>query len=76
MTFDDAGIYEEIFMKSGDAIEKVNISVATEEGAERALTESILTFINNTSNRLVLRFDAVTDLPKPFGSRINSSSDI
>ena len=43
MTFDDAGIYEEIFMKSGDAIEKVNISVATEEGDQ---VERIIIDIN------------------------------
>jgi len=76
MTFDNAGIYEEALMRPGEALNKVNITVASEEGQERSLTENILNFINNVENTSVLRFDAVTDLESPFGARINSSSDI
>ena len=76
MTFDNAGIYEEAFTSVGDAIEKVNVSVATKEGQEKALTENILSFINSGTGVPVLRFDAVTDSVSPFGSRIDSPSDI
>ena len=76
MTFDNAGIYDEALMRPGEAFNKVNITVATEEDHENFLIERILNFINTKESNQVLRFDAVSNISPPFGARINSSSDI
>lgn len=76
MTFDNAGIYEEAFMNPGEAIEKVNITVKSIEGEELSLVSSILNFVTSQGGVNILRFDAVLDGKKVFGSNINSSADI
>jgi len=59
LTFDDAGIYEESFMSPGEAIEKVNISVASIEDREVELIEDILNFVSLDNDIFVMKFDAV-----------------
>ena len=59
LTFDDAGVYEESFMSPGEAIEKVNISVASIEYREVELIEDILNFVSLDNDIFVMKFDAV-----------------
>ena len=75
ITFDNAGIYEEVFSSPGDAIEKVNLSIATNEGEEDRLISSILSFMTSNTGSPILRFNAILNTG-PAGSNIQSSSDI
>ncbi len=82
LTFDDAGIYEESFMRPGEAIEKVNITVAAVQSRETQLIEDILNFISLNNNVFVMKFDAVnkvsnfrfSDVTSPLNLSVKVSS--
>jgi len=76
MTFDDAGIYEESFMNIGEAIEKVNISVAASDGHEVDLIVDILNFISANNNKFIMRFDAVNNTSNMRFSDVSSSTNL
>ena len=76
MTFDDAGIYDESFMNIGEAIEKVNISVAAAESREVNLIEDILNFISTEERQFVMKFDAVNNVSNMRFSDVSSSANL
>ena len=76
MTFDDAGVYDESFMNVGEAIEKVNISVAAAESREVNLIEDILNFISSEERQFVMRFDAVNNVSNMRFSDVSSSANL
>ena len=76
MTFDDAGLYDESFMNVGEAIEKVNISVAAAESREVNLIEDILNFISSEERQFVMRFDAVNNVSNMRFSDVSSSANL
>ena len=61
MRFDDAGIYDDVFLASTEGMPKARIDVPCEVGTEVALIEQILTFLTKEGGKSVMRFDAVTN---------------
>ena len=76
MTFDDAGVYDESFMNVGEAIEKVNISIAAAQSRGVNLIEDILNFISSEGRQSVMRFDAVNNVSDMRFSDVSSSSNL
>ena len=61
MRFDDAGIYDDVFLASTEGMPKARIDIPCEVGTEVALIEQILTFLTKEGGKSVMRFDAVTN---------------
>ena len=76
MTFDNAGIYDEVFAIPGEALNKVNITVACDEDQEIRLVKNILNFISIQSGTNILSFDAVEETSLFSAAKIESRFDI
>ena len=61
MRFDDAGIYDDVFLTNSEGMPKARIEVPCEVGNEVALIEQILTFLTKEGGKSVMRFDSVTE---------------
>lgn len=60
ITFNDATLYEDTGLASGESFEKTSVSISCVVGQEINLMEDILDFVTSTDpNKLVMRFDVV-----------------
>ena len=77
ITFNDATLYENTGLISGESFEKTNVSISCVEGQEMVLMEDILLFVTSESpKKNVMKFDVVTG-KKPFDSAISKEvSDV
>tara|TARA_Y100001938_G_scaffold147456_1_gene228681 strand:+ start:3205 stop:4491 length:1287 start_codon:yes stop_codon:yes gene_type:complete len=76
MTFDNAGIYDEALVRPGEALNKVNVTIASDENQEVLLIKSILNFISVESAQKILTFDIVEKTSLFSAAKIESISDI
>ena len=76
MTFDNAGIYDEALVRPGEALNKVNVTIASDENQEVLLIKSILNFISVESTEKILTFDIVEKTSLFSAAKIESISDI
>ena len=61
MVFDDATLYQESALYTGEAIEKTNVGIACIEGEEINLINDIIKFMSSdTSVSRFMRFDGAT----------------
>ena len=61
MRFDDAGIYDDIYLASSEGMPKTRIDVPCTVGTEAQLIEQILTFLTKDGAKSVMRFDSVSN---------------
>ena len=61
LTFNNAGMYEENEMFTGDSIEKTNVTISCEEGKELELIRSVMRFVSYESKRSIMVFDVLNN---------------
>jgi len=77
ITFNNAGVYENTALLSGESFEKTSVNISCIVGQELNLMEDILDFVTSTDpNKLVMRFDVVTGKSTFENAIANSVSDI
>jgi len=62
ITFNNAGMYEENEMFTGDSIEKTNVTISCKEGEEMRLIETIMQFASSNTGKTVFKFDVLSGI--------------
>ena len=76
VTFNDAGIYENVELFTGDSVEKTNVTISCELGEELGLMENILNFISAQSTNNIMKFDVASGESTFSKSVSGAASDI
>jgi hypothetical protein len=76
LTFNNAGMYEENEMFTGDSIEKTNVTISCEEGGELELIKDIMHFTSIEVRRHIMLFDVLNTISTFDNAIVNNVSDI
>lgn len=76
ITFNNAGVYEENEMFTGDSIEKTNVTISCEIGAEMSMIEKMIAFATKDDGRAIMKFDAVESTAAIEEAIVSSVKDI
>lgn len=76
ITFNDAGLYDDVSLFIGDSMEKTNVTISCNEGAELILLESIVGFINGNTAKVSMKFDSVEGTGSFSSSNILEAKDV
>tara|TARA_R110001592_G_scaffold200564_2_gene449418 strand:+ start:1563 stop:2957 length:1395 start_codon:yes stop_codon:yes gene_type:complete len=76
LTFNNAGIYDANELFVGDSIEKTNVSIACEDGAELDLIKSIMRYVSFESKRAIMVFDVLNEESTFNNAIVNNVTDL